>query len=69
MPSRHAFLRKRISQAMEDFQRESETVLHVDEDFNSAESSDESKPKRQRSAGKTNKYDVLTLQLHISANS
>ena len=64
MPSRHAFLRKRISQVMAGFQRESETVLHVDEDSNSAESSDESKPKRQRSAGETKKYDVLTLQLY-----
>ena len=38
---------------MAGFQRESEAVLHVGEDSNSAESSDESKPKRQRSAGKT----------------
>ena len=30
----------------------SSLVLHVDEDSNSAETSDESKPKRQRSAGK-----------------
>ena len=49
---------------MAGFQRESETVLHVDEDSNSAESSHESKPKRQRSAGETKKYDVLTLQLY-----
>ena len=59
------------------FQRESETVLHIDEDSNSAESSDESKPKRQRSAGKTKKYDgsakyrvkynppVLIVNLHL----
>ena len=49
---------------MASFQRESETVLHVDEDSNSAESSEESKSKRQRSAGETKKYDVLTLQLY-----
>ena len=54
---------------MEGFQHESETVLHIDKDSNSAESSDKSKPKRQRSAGKTKKYDVLTLQLYSSANS
>ena len=60
---------KRISQAMAGFQRESETVLHVDKYCNSAESSDEPKPKRQRSAGKTKKYDVLTIQLYSSANS
>ena len=73
----NAFLRKRISQAMAVFQRESETVLHIDEDSNSAESSDESKPKRQQSAGKTKKYDgsakyrvkynppVLIVNLHL----
>ena len=62
---------------MAGFQRELETVLHINEDSNSAESSDESKPKRQRSAGKTKKYDgsakyrvkynpgVLIVNLHI----
>ena len=62
---------------MAGFQRESETVLHVDKDSNSAESSDESKPKQQRSAGKTKKYDgsakyrvkynpaVLIVNLHL----
>ena len=69
MPSRHAFLREFHRQWGGGVQRESETVLHVDEDSNSAESSDESKPKRQRSAGKTKNYDVSTLQLYSSANS
>ena len=39
------------------FQHELETVLHVDEDSNSAESSDESKPKWERSTS-AGKHDV-----------
>ena len=39
------------------------------EDSNSGESAHEPKPKRQRSASKTKKDDVLTLQLYSSANS
>ena len=64
---------------MAGFQRESKTVLHVDEDSNSAKKADESKPKQQRSASKTNKFDgsakyrvkynpwpvVLIVNLHL----